>query len=363
VTKRPKEGFSSLSDLEGAAAAKLNPKIWSYVEGAAATGWTDRANRASFDRWLLQPRILAGIRAVDLRTHLLGEAVSAPFFVAPTAYQGLIHSDGEVGTARAASRAGLLAVFSTLSSSSLEEIANARPPGPRWFQLYLQPDWSATERLVHRAERAGFSALVLTADVPVLGVRDGQLKTGFAIDTSIPVGSGPGVVPPSRGLELVDGVYVRREASIESWEVVDRLRETTRLPIVIKGVLTAADARAAVQHGARAIVVSNHGGRQLDRTSASLDALPAVVAAVDGRVEVYLDGGVRRGSDVLIALALGARAVGVGRPVLWALAVDGEAGVDHYLSLLASDLASAMVLSGRSSLSEVGRSLVTPART
>jgi 4-hydroxymandelate oxidase len=360
VTKRSRVGFTSLSEVEEAAARKVSPKIWSYIEAAAATGWTDRANRQAFDRWVVKPRILAGIREVDLRTHLLGEAVRAPVYVAPTAYQGLVHPDGEGGIARAASRAGLLAVFSTLSSWSLEKIASARPRGPRWFQLYLQPEWKATERLVQRVERAGFTAVVLTADVPVLGVRDAQLRTGFAIDSSIPLGSGPGVLPPSRGPEPVGEKYSVGRASGETWEVVDRLRETTHLPIVVKGVLCAADARLSVRHGARAIVVSNHGGRQLDRAPASLAMLPEVVSAVGDRAEVYLDGGVRRGSDVLIALALGARAVGVGRPVLWALAANGEAGVDHYLSLLTSDLASAMVLAGRSALSDVDRSLVAP---
>jgi len=360
VTKASRIGFSSLSDVEEVAARKVAPKIWSYIEAAAATGWTDRANREAFDRWVLQPRVLAGVREVDLRTRLLGEAVRAPVFVAPTAYQGLIHSAGEAGTARAASRAGLLAMFSTLSSRSLEEIASVRPRGPRWFQLYLQPEWSATELLVRRAEKAGFTAVVLTADVPVLGVRDGQLKTGFAIDSSIPLGSGPGVLPPSRGPERVRETYSLGRPSAESWEVVDRLREVTALPLVVKGVLTADDARRSVEHGAQAVVVSNHGGRQLDRTPASLAALPAVVAAVGKRAEVYLDGGVRRGSDVLIALALGARAVGVGRPLLWALAANGEAGVAHYLSLLTSDLATAMALAGRRSLSEIDRSLILP---
>ncbi len=360
MTKPAPFGFSSLSELEEVASRKVAPKIWSYIEGAAGTGITDRANRQAFDRWVLLPRILAGVREVDLRTQLLGEAVRAPVFIAPTAYQGLIHPDGEAGTAAAAGRAGLLAMFSTLSSRSLEEIARVRPHGPRWFQLYLQPEWSATERLVGRAEKAGFTAVVLTADVPVLGVRDGQLKTGFAIDASIPVGSGPGVLPPSRGPERVGERYSLGRPVAESWEVVDRLRKATRLPVVVKGVLTAADASASVEHGARAVVVSNHGGRQLDRAPAALAALPAVVAAVGDRAEVYLDGGVRRGSDVLLALALGARAVGVGRPVLWALAANGGAGVDRYLSLLASDLATAMALAGRSALSEIDRSLVAP---
>jgi 4-hydroxymandelate oxidase len=360
VTKRPKAGFSSLSEVEEAAARKVSPKIWSYIEAAAATGWTDRANRQAFDRWALRPRILAGIREVDLRTHLLGEAVRAPVYVAPMAYQGLVHTDGEGGIARAASRAGLLATFSTLSSWSVEEIASARPRGPRWFQLYLQPEWKGTERLVQRVERAGFTAVVLTADTPVLGVRDGQLRTGFAIDSSIPLGNGPGVVPPSRGPEPAGETYSIGRAFGETWEIVDRLREATHLPIVLKGVLCAADARLAVRHGAKAVIVSNHGGRQLDRAPAALAMLPEVVTAVEKQAEVYLDGGVRRGSDILIALALGARAVGVGRPLLWALAANGEAGVAQYLSLLTSDLASAMVLTGRHALGEVDRSLVAP---
>jgi len=353
-----KSAFSSLGDLELVASRKVSGKVWSYIEGSAATGWTARANRSAFDRWVVRPRILAGVREVELATRLLDDRVQAPFYIAPMAYHGQIHPDSETGTARAASTAGVLAVFSTLSSRSLEEIARVRPPGPRWFQLYLQPRWSATERLVRRVEKAGFTALVLTADVPVLGVRDGQLGSGFAIDASIPIGNGPDVVTPSRGPEKVRGTYAIRDREPESWEVVDRLRAATRLPIVIKGVLTAEDARAAVRHGARAVVVSNHGGRQLDRAPAALAALPEVVAAVGSRAEVYLDGGVRRGSDILIALALGARAVGVGRPVLWALAVDGEAGVGRYLSLLASDLATAMVLAGRDSLSHVDRALV-----
>ncbi|MFI5413794.1 MAG: alpha-hydroxy acid oxidase [Candidatus Lutacidiplasmatales archaeon] len=356
--KRTARMFSSLSELEGLAAEVVPPNVWSYIEGAAGTGWTDRANREAFDRWVLQPRVLAGLRDVDLRTRLLGQEVRAPFYVAPTAYHGLIHPDGEKGTAAAASRAGILAMFSTLSSASLEEIGKVRPRGPRWFQLYLQPSWEGTERLVRRAERSAFSAVVLTVDVPVLGVRDGQLTTGFAIDASIPVGSGPGVLPPSRGPEWAGGTYSLGKHPIESWDIVDRLRKVTKLPIVVKGILTAADARASIEHGASAVVVSNHGGRQLDRAPASLAALPEIVAAVDGRVEVYLDGGVRRGSDILIALALGARAVGVGRPVLWALARNGGAGVAQYLSLLANDLVTAMVLTGRGSISQVDRSLV-----
>ncbi len=361
MAKRTYRAFASLSEIEGRAARKVPADVWSYIEGAAGEGVTHRANHDAFDRWVLRPRIFAGVRTVDLRTRLLEDDARAPVFLAPTAYHGLIHPDAEVGTARAAAKAGLVAMFSTLSSRSVEEVGATRPAGPRWFQLYLQPTWAGTERLVRRAEKAGFTALVLTADVPVLGVRDGQLKTGFAIDGSIPVGSGPGVLPPSRGPEREGASYVVRDARDERWEVVGRLRDTTRLPLVVKGVLTAPDARACVRHGARAVVVSNHGGRQLDRVSSSLAALPEVVAAVGRRAEVYLDGGVRRGSDVLIALALGARAVGVGRPVLWALAAGGERGVERYLSLLETEFASAMVLAGKRSLSEIDRSTVARA--
>ena len=360
MTKRAAAEFRSLSDLEEVAAGRVSPKVWSYIESGAGAGWTERANRTAFDRWTALPRALAGVREIDLSTRILGTEVRAPVFVAPTAYQGLVHPDGEVGTARAAARAGLLAVFSTLSTRSLEEVSAARPIGPRWFQLYLQPEWSGTALLVRRAERAGFSAIVLTVDVPVLGVRDAQLRTGFAIDETIPVGSGPEIAMPPRRPEPAGEKWTLGRGTAESWEVMDRLHETTRLPIVVKGILTAADARRAVDYGARAVIVSNHGGRQLDRAPASLSALPEVVAAVGGGTEVYLDGGVRRGSDILIALALGARAVGVGRPVLWALGAGGEAGVSKYLSLLASDLATAMALAGRSAVPEVDRTVVAP---
>ena len=360
LTTRRTVGFASLSELEAAAARRVSPKIGSYIAGAAATGWTEQANESAFDRWVLRPRVLAGVREVDLRAAFLAEAVRLPVYIAPTAYQGLVHPAGEGTMARAAARAGVLAVFSTLSSWSLERIAAVRPKGPRWFQLYLQPEWAATERLVKRAERAGFSAIVLTADAPVLGVRDAQLRTGFAIDRTLPLGNAPGVVPPPRGPEPAGQTYSTGRKGVEGWEIVDRLGTVTHLPIVVKGVLDPRDARRAVAHGARAVIVSNHGGRQLDRAVPALGALPSVVRAVGRQAEVYLDGGVRRGSDILIALALGARAVGVGRPPLWALAAGGEAGVDRYLSLLTTDLASALLLSGRSSLADVDRTLIEP---
>ncbi len=353
-------GFDTISDLRERAEKLLSPEVWAYVEGAAGEEFTVQDNHASFHRWRLRPRALAGIRAVDLRTTLLGASVASPVFVSPTAYQGLVHPAAEVGTARGAGSSGVLAMFSTLSTRSLEEIASATPSGPRWFQLYLQREFRVTRGLVERAEKAGYSALVLTVDAPVLGPRDRQTRDGVAIRSPVPIGNGSEVLSPARAPELRSGLYEFPADASFTWEILAQLREVTRLPLVVKGILTAEDARRAVDGGARAVVVSNHGGRQLDGAMTGLEALPEVAAAVGGRAEVYMDGGVRRGSDVLIALALGARGVGIGRPVLWALAVGGEAGVSRLLSLLNTELAVSMMLAGRRSIAEVDSSLLWP---
>lgn len=342
----PPGGFLTLSDVERAARARLPDDVWAYIQGGAGEEKTLGTNRAAFDRWDLRPSALAGIEAVDLRTRLLDDSVTVPFFVAPTAYHGLVLPEGEVATARGAAETGTLAVFSTLSSRSLEDIARATPAGPRWFQLYLQPEFDRTRELVQRAEAAGFHAIVLTVDAPVLGPRDRQTRDGVAIRSPVPIGNGPHIRAPARGPEFRDQVYRFPPDAAHGWETLGRLREMTRLPVVVKGILTPEDARRAVSGGARAVVVSNHGGRQLDRSVPTLEALPDVVAAVGTRAEVYVDGGVRRGSDILIALALGAKGVGIGRPVLWALAAGGSDGVRRLLSLFASELAVCMHLAG-----------------
>jgi 4-hydroxymandelate oxidase len=352
------DSFPTLGDLEAAAIGKLPDRLRAYLQGGAAEERTLRANREAFHRWTLRPRALSGVETVDLSTTVLGVPVRAPVFVAPTAYQAQFHPDGEPGVARAAQASGWLAAYSTLSSFSLEAIAEAAGTGPRWFQLYLQPDLSVTRRLVERAEQAGYSAIVLTADTPVLGVRDRQMRSGFAIDGSVPIGNGPDVLPPPRApMANRDRYHLRPEAK-SSWEILDRLRDVTRLPLVVKGILTAEDARLAVRHGAQAVLVSNHGGRQLDGGPSTLSVLPEVVEAVGPGVEVYLDGGVRRGGDILTALALGARAVGVGRPILWALTVGGAAGVRRYMDLLGSELATDLALVGRTSIGAVDRSVL-----
>jgi len=349
-------GFLTLSDIETAASKVVLGPAWAYVEGGAGEELTIRSNREAFQRKILRPRVLVDVETLDLTTRLLGERVSSPFYVSPTAYQGLLHSDAELGTARAASSSGVLGVFSTISSRSLEDIAKAAPKGPRWFQLYLQPEPKTTEALVKRTERAGYTALVLTVDAPVFGNRDQTVLGGFNIG-SIPLGNGADVFPPSR--PTPDGqLYKTRKEASATWDALDRLHEITSLPILVKGILTAEDARLAVDHDARGIIVSNHGGRQLDQAPASLDALPQVVEEVGSETEVYMDGGIRRGSDILIALATGARAVGLGRLVLWALAAAGEAGVAKMIGLLKEDLATTMALTGRRTISEIDGSVL-----
>jgi 4-hydroxymandelate oxidase len=364
VTAEPSSdaGFLSLSDLEAAAGRAVPPALWNYIQGGAAEEVTLRDNRAAFHRRTLLPRALVDVTRIDPTTEILGTPVSVPFFVAPTAYHGSIHPDGELGTARAASKAGVLAVFSTLSTASLEAISAVEPRGPRWFQLYLQPELSESQRLVARAEKAGFGAIVLTVDLPVLAVRDRQAHGGFALSAWPPIGNGPDVRGPPRGFAAQGRFFTLGSEAGSGWEVLDRLREATQLPFVVKGILSPDEAQAAVAHGARALIVSNHGGRQLDGAPSSLDVLPSVVRAVGGRAEVYLDGGIRRGSDIVMALALGARAVGLGRPVLWALGVGGERGVALFLSLLTTDLVTTLALTGCRRLSEADERVFGPRR-
>jgi isopentenyl diphosphate isomerase/L-lactate dehydrogenase-like FMN-dependent dehydrogenase len=355
-------GFSTLSDLEETASKKADQMAWAYIQGGAGEEWTMKANLEAFNRRTLRSRVLVDVENLEFGTTLLGSGVSAPFYVSPTASHSLVCHDAEAATARAASKSNILAVFGTLSSISMEDIAKAAPAGPRWFQLYLQPEFSVTKSLVERAEKSGYKAIVLTVDMPVAGTRDSETRAGSPLASSIVLGNGREVVRPLRN-PIVDGdrAHNRKEAS-NTWDIVDRLRQTTRLPLVLKGILTREDARRAVDHGAKGIIVSNHGGRQLDRAPASLDALPEVVEEVGSEVEIYFDGGVRRGSEIVIALALGARAVGLGRAVLWALAAGGEAGASKLFSLLKTDLATVMALTGRRNISEIDRSLINERR-
>jgi len=347
----------NVAEYEALARERLHPAVWDYYSAGAADEVTLRENRAAFARLQLRPRVLVDVSQIDLRTVVLGTtALSVPIAVAPSAIHGAACAEGECATARAAGAVGTLMVASTESTRSLEEIAHAAS-GPLWFQLYFSTrTHRRAERLVRRAEVAGYQAIVLTVDSPRWGRKERSIHTE---DTYTWPTSG-NFAETEAGDALDEGDD--GTASV-TWEDVAWLQATTTLPIVLKGILTAEDATRAAAQGVAGIIVSNHGGRQLDTTQATIEALPEVAAAVAGRCEVYLDGGVRRGTDVLKALALGARAVFVGRPILWGLAVDGAEGARHVLELLGAELELAMALAGRPTIASVDASLVRPGTT
>jgi 4-hydroxymandelate oxidase len=351
-------------EYEALARGRMNPSEYDYYAGAAGDELTLAENRRGFERLLLRPRVLVDVSRVDTSTTVLGEAVAFPVLMAPTAFNRLAHPDGECAVARAAGRAGTLMVASTIASCSLEEIAGAAT-GPRWFQLYVYKDRALTRALVERAEAAGYRALVLTVDTPRLGRRERDVRNGFvlpphaAIRNFADLGRSTESAWTSES-SFFDYVFRLFDASL-TWETVAWLKSITRLPLVLKGILTAEDAREALRASVDGLIVSNHGARQLDGVSSTIAALPEIVEAVNGRLPVLLDGGIRRGTDVLKALALGARAVLIGRPYLWALATDGEEGVSRVLALLRDELELAMALAGRPTVAAVDRSLVAPA--
>ena len=336
----------NIADYLEAAAAKVDPAVWGYFEGGAGDEVTLRENVAAYARWRFRPRVLVDVSGVTTATTLLGTPVSMPLGIAPVAMQRLIDPAGEVATTRAAVAAGVLMCVSTLTTSTHAEIA-AAGAGPRWLQLYVLRDRRRTLDHIHEAREAGYAAVVLTVDLPYVGRRERDLRHGF---------QNP---PPDLHLP-----YANLFEALPSlmWSDLEWIRRETSLPLVLKGILTREDAALAVEHGADAVWVSNHGGRQLDGVAAGLDALPEVAEAVNGRCEVYVDGGVRRGGDVLKALALGAQAAFAGRAFASALAVDGERGVAHALSLLREEIQLGLGFLGCASPDQVARSHVEPAR-
>jgi 4-hydroxymandelate oxidase len=333
--------------------------VFDYYAGGAGEEWTLRENRRAFGRWTIRPRVLVDVSTVDTRTTVLGEEVPFPILLAPTAFQRMAHRDGELATARGAAAVDALMVVSTISTVSLEDIAATGVR--RWFQLYVLKDRDLTAELVKRAHAAGYGAVMLTVDTPILGRRLRDERNRFALPPGIGLANLEGMgLPDSTGSGLFSFFLDRHDASL-TWEDVAWLRSLSPLPILLKGIVTAEDTRLAVEAGVAGIVVSNHGGRQLDGATATLDVLPEVVEAAGGRTEILLDGGVRSGSDVFKALALGARAVLVGRPYLWGLAVDGADGVRAVLEILRDDLILTMALAGRAKITDVDRSSVAPA--
>ena len=351
----------NLHDFEVAGQPRLTSNALDYYRSGANDGHTLSNNQAAFARLRLRPRMLNDVSHVRLETSVLGLPLSAPIGFAPSAFHGLAHPDAELATVRACAAAGRVMTLSTLSNTSIEEVA-AQADGRLWFQLYLYRDRELARALVERAGAAGARALVLTVDTPRLGRREANERNGFVLPPHLGmpnVGSREQMsqIDAEGGSQLAEYFAELIDPSL-SWRDVEWLRGITDLPIVLKGILTAEDAELAVQHGAAAIWVSNHGGRQLDTAVASSEELPEVVQAVNGRAEVYLDGGIRRGTDVLKALALGARAVFLGRPVLYGLACGGEAGVSRMLDLLTEELRLAMALSGQSDVAGLSPALV-----
>jgi isopentenyl diphosphate isomerase/L-lactate dehydrogenase-like FMN-dependent dehydrogenase len=330
-------------DYERLAEERLDANAHAYFAGGAGDEVTLRANLAGFERRKLRPRVLVDVGGGTTATTVLGREVSMPVLIAPVALQRMAHPEGDLATARAAAAAGTIMCLSTAATARPAEVAAAAPGASRWFQVYVFNDRAITEELVAEAVESGYEALVLTVDAPFLGRRERDLR----IDFKIPEGVVPSGNIFTEGFDLA-----------LSWRDLEWLAGYG-LPVVVKGLITAEDARLACDHGAAGVVVSNHGGRQLDGVSGTIDALEEVVDAVEGRLEVLLDGGIRRGTDVLKALALGARAVLIGRAMVWGLAVDGEAGVARVLQLLRDEIELGLALLGCRSPAEVTRAHVT----
>jgi 4-hydroxymandelate oxidase len=353
-------------DYENSAKKALPPKSWDYYISGAWDELTLKDNLSAFTKIKLRPKVLEDVSQRNLSTSILGHEIEFPILIAPTAFQCLAHPDGELATAKAANQSGTMMILSTLSTKSLEEVSEIRtalnPNVGQIFQLYIHRDRELTRSLVERAYAAGFCAICLTVDTPILGKRERDTRNQFTLPPELELANfkasklalGTGVQQAESGLFA----YFQQQIDPAiTWADVDWLASLSPLPIVVKGVLRGDDAVRAIEHGAKAIVVSNHGGRQLDTAISTIDALEEVVNAVEGRCEVWLDGGVRRGTDVLKALALGAKAVLIGRPILFGLSVAGAEGATHILEILRNELDLAMALSGCTCLADIDRDL------
>ncbi len=359
-----------LAELERKAAEVLSAQAYDYVAGSASGERTAQANLAAFDRWRIVPRMLRDVSDRDLSVELLGHKLATPVLLGPVGVQNIIRADGELAVARAAAALGVPFVLSTVSSHPMEEVAKAMASTPHWFQLYWGKDHELTRSLLQRAEKSGYSALVVTLDTAMLGWRERDLRHpylpfllghGLANYFSDPIFRSrltqPPQADPAAAIRLWAGLFSNTALT---WRDLDWLRQQTRLPIVLKGILHPEDARLAVAHGADAIVVSNHGGRQVDGAIAALEALPPVVEAVAGKIPVLFDSGIRYGADAIKALALGARAVLLGRLYVWGLAVGGEQGVRDVVQNFLADLDLTMGLAGFRSARELEPSILRP---
>jgi 4-hydroxymandelate oxidase len=348
------EDLINIADFERVAAEKLDAGTLGYFAGGAGDEVTLRENVEAWRRWRLRPRVLVDVSEVTTEAEVLRAPLAAPILVAPVAYQRLVDPEGEVGMARAAAEAGTIMCLSTLATVRPSELAAVAPPGRRWFQLYCFRDEAVTRALIVEAVDSGFEAIVVTVDAPRGGNRERDRRTGF----KIPAGLGVPSVAAAMGVEravTIEETFALMDPAL-GWPDLEDLASEYGLPVLVKGLLTAEDAELAIEHGAAGIVVSNHGGRQLDCAAASGDVLAEIVDAVDGRAAVLVDGGIRRGADVAVALALGADAVLVGRPALWGLAVAGSDGARRVLELLREELELTLALCGCASPADLTRS-------
>ena len=375
----------NLFEYQSLAAERLSQMALDYYASGAGDELTLQNNRKAFERLQLRPRVLVDVSERDLSTKILGQSSPLPIFVAPMAFQSLADPEGELATARAATEVGAVMLLSTMSTKSLEEVALTTKPfepesepepeednsikelesridNPLWFQLYVHRDRGLTQALVERAEAAGFKALCLTVDAPILGSRERDKRNRFTLPHGMELANLTNManleIPTTEKESGLLTYFAQQIDPSLTWKDLEWLQSLTNLPVVVKGILRGDDALRALEYGAKAVVVSNHGGRQLDGAIATIDALPEVAAAVGNKAEVLLDGGIRRGTDVFKALALGAKAVLLGRPILWGLAVGGEAGVRHVLTILRDELDMAMALSGCAKLEDIDASFV-----
>ncbi|KAJ2666167.1 Hydroxyacid oxidase 1 [Coemansia sp. RSA 1199] len=359
--------FVSLDDFERHAYARLDRNALDYYRSGAQDMITVRENKRAFDRIVVRPRVLRDVSTIDMQTTVQGQPISSPICIAPTAMQRMAHPEGECATARASVRKDTCMILSSWSTASIEDVAASTPNShaPKWLQLYIYKDREATKRLIERAQDSGYTAIALTVDTPFLGRRLADIRNRFQLPPHLTMANfsdqGKAQVGKADAASAADNAsglaaYVASQIDPTlSWKHVQWVKSVARIPVLVKGILTAEDARLAVDAGVDGIIVSNHGGRQIDTAPATIDVLEEVCRAVAGRVEVYLDGGVRRGTDVFKALALGASAVFLGRPVLWALSYSGEDGVVEMLDMINEELRLTMALAGCINISDISR--------
>lgn len=354
----PLQDMLSVEAFEAAAAARLSTVAHDYYRSGAWGERTVRENVEAWSRLWLRPRCMVDVSVRDASIDLLGVRVPSPLLVAPTALHRMAHDEGEVATARAAGACGLPMVLSSLSTCTIEAVA-AATKAPLWMQIYISQDRGFTRALAQRAQAAGCKALMVTVDTPVWGVRERDIHNGFRVPDGLRMANleRPGQPTGHSGRGIGESLGWTIDASL-TWKDLELLREAVSIPVLVKGVLRGDDAARAIEHGAAGVVVSNHGGRQLDGAMATASALPEVVEAVSGRAPVIVDGGIRRGTDILRALAMGAAAVQVGRPVLWGLAVGGAEGVERVLRILMEEFSIAMALAGCPSVASIRRDLI-----